>query len=133
MHSLPSYHGAYVAIWVGVPALVLVLLWLLFQNGVIDALLWRSLPDTLTAGVDAARRPLVLSEIHNVAAGNIFTEPSPEIAAAAERLSRWQGIVRIALFVAALAVMLAGLFFARARLAPRFRARTASSASSTSS
>ena len=123
MHSLPSYHGAFVAIWVGVPALVLVLLWLLFQNSVIDALLWRSLPDTLTAGVDAARRSLVLSEIQNVAAGNIFTEPSPEIAAAGERLIRWQGIVRIALFVAALAVMLAGLFFARARLAPRFRAR----------
>ena len=100
MHSLPSYHGAYVAIWVGVPALVLVLLWLLFQNGVIDALLWRSLPDALTAGADAARRQLVLSEIHNIAAGNIFGEPSAEIAAAAERLERWQGIVRIALFVA---------------------------------
>ena len=32
VHSLPSYHGAFVAIWVGVPALVLVLVWLLFQG-----------------------------------------------------------------------------------------------------
>jgi phosphate transport system permease protein len=124
MHSLPSYHGAYVAIWVGVPALVLVLLWLLFQNGVVDSLLWRSLPDALTAGADVARRQLVLSEIHNVAAGNVFGEPSADVAAAAERLERWQGIVRIALFVIAVAVMLAGLFFARAQLSPRFRART---------
>ena len=39
VHSLPSYHGAFVAIWVGVPALILVLLWLLFQDSVIDGLL----------------------------------------------------------------------------------------------
>ncbi len=31
-HSLPGYHGAFVAIWVGVPALVLVLLWTAFQG-----------------------------------------------------------------------------------------------------
>ena len=133
MHSLPSYHGAYVAIWVGVPALVLVILWLLFQNGVIDALLWRSLPHTLTGGADEARRSLILSDIRNVAAGVIFSEPSPDVAAAAERLNRWRGIVRIALFVTVFSVMLAGLFFARARLGPRFRARHASSGSSTSS
>jgi len=124
MHSLPSYHGAYVAIWVGVPALILVLLWLLFQNGMIDALLWRSLPDSLTAGVDAARRQLVLSEIHNLADGQVFGEPSPEVTAAAERLGRWRAVVRTALIVVTLALMLAGLFFARARLSPRFRART---------
>ncbi len=43
--------------------------------------------------------------------------------AAAERLNGWRAIIRIALFVVVLAVMVAGLFFARARLAPRFRAR----------
>ncbi len=53
VHSLPSYHGAFVAIWVGVPALVLVLLWLMLQGTVIDGLLVRSLPDGLTAGRDA--------------------------------------------------------------------------------
>ena len=36
LHSLPSYHGAFVAIWVGVPALVLVLLWLSLQGNVLD-------------------------------------------------------------------------------------------------
>ena len=32
VHSLPGYHGAFVAVWVGVPALVLVLLWLALQH-----------------------------------------------------------------------------------------------------
>jgi phosphate transport system permease protein len=123
VHSLPSYHGAYVAIWTGVPALVLVLLWLLLQGTVIDGLLARSLPDSLIAGAAPSQVQLVLSEIHNVAAGRIFAEPSPEVVAAAERLNRWTAIARLAMFAAALAAMLLGLFFARARLAPRFRAR----------
>jgi phosphate transport system permease protein len=121
VHSLPSYHGAYVAIWTGVPALVLVLLWLLVQGAVIDDLLVRSLPDSLTA--DPSRIELTLSEIHNVAAGRIFAEPSPEVLAAAGRLERWTAIARLAMFAVAVAAMLLGGFFARARLAPRFRAR----------
>ncbi len=121
LHSLPSYHGAYVAIWVGVPALVLMLLWLLLQGSVIDGLLLRSLPDA--AGADAARRSLTLAEIHNVAAGLIFSQPTPEIAAAARRLQRWTALAHVAMFVVAVAAMLLGLFFARARLAPKFRAR----------
>ena len=123
MHSLPSYHGAYVAVWVGIPSLVLVLIWALFQSSIIDSLLWSSLPDHLTSGADAANRSLLISEIRNVAEGRIFSEPTPEVLAAAERLNGWQAIVRIAGFVVVLAMMVAGLFFARARLAPRFRAR----------
>ena len=123
MHSLPSYHGAYVAVWVGIPSLVLVLIWALFQSSIIDSLLWSSLPDHLTSGADAANRSLLISKIRNVAEGRIFSEPTPEVLAAAERLNGWQALVRIAGFVVVLAMMVAGLFFARARLAPRFRAR----------
>jgi phosphate transport system permease protein len=123
VRSLPSYHGAYVAIWVGVPAFVLVLLWLVLQGNLIDALLLRSLPDSLTAGATPAEKSLLLSEIHNVANGLIFKEPTAEIAGAAARLTRWTALARIAMFVVALAAMLLGLFFARARLAPRFAAR----------
>jgi phosphate transport system permease protein len=122
-HSLPSYHGAFVAIWVGVPTLILVLLWLLFQGSVIDGLLIRSLPEEMTATASPAQLDLFLSEIHNVAAGRIFTEPSPEISAAAERFLRWQGVARIAMALAAFAAMALGLFLAYRRLSPRFRAR----------
>jgi len=123
LHSLPSYHGAFVAIWVGVPALVLVLLWLLLQGSAIDALLVRSLPEGVTAGATPAALDLVVAEIHNVAAGLVFREPTPEVAAAAGRLARWTELARLAQFVVALAVMLLCLFAARRRLAPRFRAR----------
>jgi phosphate transport system permease protein len=122
-HSRPGYHGAYVAIWVGVPALVLSLLWLLFQGSVIDGLLVRSLPDELTANASDAQVQLLLSEIRNVAEGRIFAEPNPAITQAAERLVRWRGIARIAMFVAALALMSVAFLLTVRRLAPRFRAR----------
>ena len=71
LHSLPSYHGAFVAVWVGVPALALVILWLMFQGSAIDGLLLRSLPDALTEGASRSETRLLLSEIHNVAVRRI--------------------------------------------------------------
>ncbi len=122
-HSLPGYHGAFVAIWVGVPALIMVLLWTAFQSTAIDALLLRGLPGEMTAGASPAQKALLLSEIRNVASGQIFTEPSAAITGAAERYASLRWIARAAMVVVALAMMILGLFFARSKLAPRFRAR----------
>ena len=124
VHSLPGYHGAFVAVWVGIPALVLVLLWLALQGAVIDGLLLASLPASLTEAMSGAERNLILSEIRNVAAGRIFSEPDPAVAAAAESLVRWEEIARWAMVVVALAAMTLAMIVARRRLSPRFRART---------
>ena len=123
VHSLPAYHGAFVAVWVGIPALVLVLLWLLLQEPVIDRVLLASLPDAETSGATPARLSLILSEIKNVAAGQIFTEPTPAIESAAHDYLRWSTIARWSMLVVTAALMVLALFVARARLAPRFRAR----------
>lgn len=122
-HSLPGYHGAFVAIWVGLPALVLVLLWVMFQNNIINGLLVASLPVELTADASQAQISLLITEIRNVAAGQIFGTPAPEIIAAAERLGRWQSISAWAMVVVAVCIMLLGMAFARLRLSPEFRAR----------
>lgn len=124
VHSLPGYHGAFVAVWVGIPALVLVLVWLATQGSVINGLVLGSLPASITDGKTPAEMSLVLSEIKNVAAGHIFSDPLPEIRAAAEALLRWEEIARWAMVVVVLAVMIIAMFVARQQLAPRFRART---------
>ncbi|MGP9820060.1 phosphate ABC transporter permease subunit PstC [Salinarimonas sp. NSM] len=123
VHSRPVYHGAFVAVWVGVPALLLVLVWLLFQGAVVDALLLRSLPPSLTDGAGPAELSLYLAETKNVAAGLVFGEPSPEIVAAAERYAAWSQIASWAMVVVGLSVAIVAIFVARARLAPLFRAR----------
>ncbi|WP_372422782.1 phosphate ABC transporter permease subunit PstC [Salinarimonas chemoclinalis] len=123
VHSRPVYHGAFVAVWVGVPALVLVVLWLFLQGAVVDRLILASLPEALTENASPAQQQLLLSQIQNAAAGQFFGEPSPEILAAAERYSAWRDIARWAMVAVAASLAIGGLFLARARLAPRFRAR----------
>lgn len=125
VHSLPGYHGAFVAVWVGIPAMILLLLWTAAQGGVVDGLVVAGLPADLTAAKSPAEISLLLSEIKNVAVGQIFAEPSPEVRAAADALVRWNEIGRWTMVVVVCAIMLLALFVARSRLAPRFRARNA--------
>lgn len=125
VHSLPGYHGAFVAAWVGIPALILVLFWLFLQGPIIDQFLIASLPTSMTDGATASQVNLLVSEIKNVASGQVFKEPTPDIVAAAERYELWGQIARWAMIVVALAVMLVALSIARSRLASRFRARNA--------
>jgi phosphate transport system permease protein len=125
VHSLPGYHGAFVAIWVGVPALVISVAWLLAQNTVLDQVLFATLPPDLTSGLESSGRALLLSEIKNIAAGAVFGQPDPRVSEAALRLQNWQFTAGWAMVVVALAVAILGLFFGRSRLASRFRARSA--------
>lgn len=122
-HSVPGYHGAFVAVWVGVPALVLLLLWLIAQGSAIDNLLLTTLPPAMTEAASPAQVNLLLSEIKNVAAGRLFGQPSPEVLAAADTLVRWQQIASWLMVVVVIAAMLLAMFFSYSRLAPRFRAR----------
>jgi phosphate transport system permease protein len=125
LHSRPSYHGAFVAAWVGIPAFLLVLLWITLQGPVIDQLILASLPVGTTDGLDKGQIGLLLSEIKSVAAGNIFGEPSVVVQEAAERYQRWQTIARYAMIAAALSVALLGLVVTSSRISPEFRARHA--------
>ena len=123
VHSLPNYHGLFVAVWVGIPALVLVLLWNSLSGPTIDALVQTSLPEAMKAGASEAQISLFMTEIHNVANGTIFGDPSLEIVAAADRLVRWNAIGDWAMLIVAFALAIAALTITRARLSPRFRAR----------
>jgi phosphate transport system permease protein len=123
LHSRPNYHGAYVAAWVGIPSILLVLIWLLLQGPVIDNLLLWSLPPGTTDGLDLGQISLLLSEIKSVAQGNVFSEPSLIVREAAERYHSWQIVARWAMVAAALSVALIGLVIASRRISPEFRAR----------
>jgi phosphate transport system permease protein len=100
-----------------------VLVWLVARGGAIDALLVRSLPPEMTAGLTPPALGLLVAEIHNAAEGMPLGAPSPAIAEAAARLVAWRGLAEGAMFVVVLAAMLLGAFVARTRLAPGFRAR----------
>ena len=122
-HSLPAYHGTFVALWVGLPALLLAVIWLLLQDTVIDSLILASLPDSITQGLDDARRSLITSEIRSIAGGQVFGEPHPESVAAAERLNTWNALASWAMVASCAAIGLVALIVTRQRIRPEFRAR----------
>lgn len=123
LHSRPTYHGAFVAAWVGIPSLFLILIWLLVQNSVLDTLIMTTIPNAALAGLDEGQRGLLLLEIKAVARDIIFKEPTLAVREAASTYLRWLAIANWSLFAIALLLAIAGFLVTRARIAPRFKAR----------
>ena len=124
LHSLPSYNGLYVAIWCGLPALLLVVAWLSLEGNVISRLVTAGLPpEILEQGPE--RVTLVLNEIRNVASGVVYGEPGPEILAAAEHYAQLRSISNGALIGFSLALALGAGGLALKRIKPQHKARNA--------
>ena len=123
LHSRPGYHGAYVAIWMVIPAFTLILAWLIAQDSILDYLLRTALPAGLVEGRPAGQSHLLLSEIKSVAKGQLFRQPDPAIRALAESYNSWQFIMRAAMFASAVIIALSAMMVTRSRISQKFRAR----------
>ena len=123
LHSLPNYYGAYVALWCGLPAIVVLGVWLASQGAVVDRVVMAGLPAE-TQSLPPERISLMLSDIKNLAYGNVVRdEPDPVVRAAADRLNALNhtGFVTMAVLVGALAVL--GLTLGWRQVQPDLRAR----------
>lgn len=123
LHSLPSYYGWYVAIWCAVPALAVLIGWLVFEPQILRAILIDSLPQE-ARDLPPERLGLLLNDIRNIVSNNVLTRAvDPELQAAADLYASTQRISRLAMIVLALSLAIGGLLLARSRIAPRLRAR----------
>lgn len=120
-HSRPVYHGVNAAIWTGVPALILVFVWISAQPAMLDQYILSKLPSAIDAGESA--QALIVSEVRQLAAGNIFKEPSQEVRDAAAALTSVQSAANMAMAVAAAMLAAIGAIFGYRVISPRFRAR----------
>ena len=68
LHSTPGYYGGYVALWCGLPALVVVAGWSLAQPAIVEAAAAAALPAE-TRALPPARFDLAMSDVRNLAAG----------------------------------------------------------------
>jgi phosphate transport system permease protein len=122
-HSLPGYHGGYVALWCALPALTLLVLWQMFEPAWLRSAVLDSLPETMQA-LPEDQLGLVYNEIRNQVEGNfVAAEPSSAVAEAAERYTELRAASRN---LAAGAVVVLGvlvLAWAYRRVRPEFRAR----------
>jgi phosphate transport system permease protein len=125
LHSLPSYYGAFVALWCGIPAFLLVLTWLILEPRIADWILEANLPAAAT-GLSEGERSLLINDIKNLATGNIVSrEVDPALQSAADSYAATRSIGGWAMALLAFALALLGLAWGRSLIRSDLRARNA--------
>ena len=125
LHSLPSYYGFLTALWCALPALIVLGIWVAFQDSIISRLVVADLPAHMRA-LDGGQIGLILNDVHNVIAGSVPVQGArPEVQAAAAQYTQLRGISRAALGVLLLVMALVALVLVRSRIRPELRARNA--------
>ncbi len=124
-HSLPSYYGFYAALWCGLPALLLLVLWMAFGTSIETALLVSSLPPDIQ-NLPPERLGLFVNDVKNYASGNIVSSDiTPTLQAAADYYNSVGFYGRVAVMVVVLAIASLGFVYALRRITPDLRARNA--------
>ncbi len=73
LHSLPSYYGMRVALWCGLPSVLLLFLCLALEETIISNMLLAAIPDEIRPN-SVAEYNLLMNKIENLASGALPTE-----------------------------------------------------------
>jgi len=123
LHSLPGYYGYFTLIWCLLPALGLLLLWVLLEPRVVIALVVSGLPDA-QRNLSPGELDLLINNIRNLAAGDAVSgDVSAVMQAAADRYLEYLTVSRRMLAVLTLGLAGLGSTFALRRIRPELRAR----------
>ncbi|MGL4440008.1 MAG: phosphate ABC transporter permease subunit PstC [Bosea sp. (in: a-proteobacteria)] len=123
LHSLSGFHGLYSALLVGLPGIIVILLWIALQPTVIDRSVMAGLPIGSLEGLDTGSVSLVLAEIKSISRGQVFGTPAEWKVAAAEVLTNRNAAASTALVVVIALMSVALIAFSRSRVSSEFRAR----------
>ncbi len=123
VHSRPQQHGAYVALWAAVPALLLLSIWGVVADRVVS--------DAVIGRVPVAERPVepldraaFMAEVKALQSGELQAAFSRAAPAAARDYAETRTGYNLIAGAAAALLFAAGALWALRRVAPAFRART---------
>jgi phosphate transport system permease protein len=123
LHSLPSHYGLMTALWCALPALVVIAVWLMFQDAIIVRLVTDQLPESVR-NLSDNDLSLVLNDMRNLVAGNVpASSMSVAVQSASAEYIHLRGISRLALTVLVAVLAIGGVIMIRARITPQLRAR----------
>ena len=124
LHSQPRYHGAYVALWCGLPALLVLLLWSAMGPGVIDSILAQEFSGE-SGNISSSDIGLMLNEVKNLASQGQLTAAEPDVRELAHQYLGLQSSSRLYQALLVVIIALAGGFWASSRLSAEYRTRNA--------
>ena len=122
LHSLPSYYGYLVAVWAGIPALTLFVIWTIASTPIITNLTLAHLPPELQ-NQSADQVSLITNQIRTLVANGVDTATDPVMKVAAQEYTRLQDISALLKTVMVLALALIGMAFGLRLIKPSMRAR----------
>ncbi|MCD8521695.1 MAG: phosphate ABC transporter permease subunit PstC [Saccharospirillaceae bacterium] len=122
LHSLPTHYGALMALWTGLPPLLLLLIWALAEAPIIDHLLIAQLPEAVQQG-SSSDIQLAISKVHNLAIG-AGIEAAPELEPAVRHLLDLQERTLVLHSGMVLSLALLGIALTWRRIKADMRART---------
>ncbi len=124
LHSLPNYHGFYVALWCGLPALILSMAWLAAQPAIITQATIAAMPAERVAPLDDNQLSLLLSEVRQAANYADLSQVGDEaVRIGAETYRAWNATANVGVLAGAIALALLGIGFAHRRISPDARSR----------
>ena len=123
LHSLPGYYGILNAIVCCIPALVIYLIWQIFEGSIITSMVVNHLPAEVLQ-LTPAKLSLVINDIKNIVSGNIVAgSDEVMLKVAAERYlaiqANFRQIISIVLFI----LVILSIYPAYKKITPTLRAR----------
>jgi len=123
LHSLPGYYGYFTAMWCLIPALAVLMLWMLVEPRAIVALVINGLPEAQQA-LSAGELNLLMNNIQNLASGDAVSGDIDVILSdAALRFQEYTVLSRRILVALTIGLAVLGGAIALRRIHPEFRAR----------
>jgi phosphate transport system permease protein len=121
MHSLPTHYGALTALWTTLPPLLILIMWVMLEPRIVDALLTMQLPEAIRTASEAEVR-LALSKVHNIASDPTMMGQS-DLGSVAAHLVDLEQRAAILKGGVILSVILLGVAVTWRRIQPDLRAR----------
>ncbi|WP_297429082.1 phosphate ABC transporter permease subunit PstC [uncultured Acinetobacter sp.] len=124
LHSRPGYYGALVALWCGIPAILILLLWNVIEPSILRHVVMDNVPSDIAAGLDPASTAVLMDRVQAIASGfGVSDQPLSYELAAATELAKMATVASFAKFAVVLSAAIAGLLLAKKRLSQHYRAR----------
>ncbi|RKG39313.1 phosphate ABC transporter permease subunit PstC [Acinetobacter rongchengensis] len=124
LHSRPGYYGSLVALWCGIPAFLILIIWNLVEPSILQHLILQNIPVNIASTLDEAGVDVLVDRIQAIASGFGVTDtPAAYEIAAAEQLAKFERIGSFAKFAVVVCAAMLGLVWAKKRISQQFRAR----------
>ncbi len=123
LYSRPTYYGTLIALWCGIPAIILFGLWLSFESNIITFLVINDLHDEIR-NLPEDRLTLVINDIKNIVYGNIVSgKVDSAMQKAADHYRSLKTTSILALAVVSITISIVGIITSLNKITPRLRAR----------